>query len=92
MSGRLGSQPSRMLGNGHVRLGRRAATTDQSKDPHRAAARPHSHVSTWSGWCYTAFAIDACARRILGWPLETTMPSPLVQLWSSANRRSIASR
>ena len=35
-----------MLGNGHVRFGRRAAETDQSKDRHRAAARPHTH---WSG-------------------------------------------
>jgi hypothetical protein len=32
-----------MLGNGHVRFGRRAAETDQSKDRHRAAARPHTH-------------------------------------------------
>jgi hypothetical protein len=32
-----------MLGNGHVRFGRRTAETDQSKDRHRAAARPHTH-------------------------------------------------
>ena len=33
-----------MLGNGHVRFGRRAAETDQSKDRHRAAARPHTYL------------------------------------------------
>jgi putative transposase len=35
-------------------------------------------VSTWSGWCYTAFVIDAYARRILGWSVATTMTSQLV--------------
>jgi transposase InsO family protein len=62
----------------HVRFGRRAAETDQSKDRHRAAARPHTYVSTWSGWCYTAFVIDAYARRIVGWSVATTMTSQLV--------------
>jgi transposase-like protein len=43
---------SRMLGNGHVWFGRRAAETGQSKDRHRAAARPHTHgawptAATW---------------------------------------------
>lgn len=33
-----------MLGNGHVRFGRRAAETGQSKDWQRAAARPHTPV------------------------------------------------
>ena len=60
-----------MLGNGHVRFGRRAAETDQSKDRHRAAARPHTYVSTWSGWCYVAFVVDAFSRRIVGWSVAT---------------------
>lgn len=36
------------------------------------------YVSVWSGWCYTAFVIDAYARRILGRSIETTMTSQLV--------------
>ncbi len=37
-----------------------------------------TYVSTWSGWCYTAFVIDAYARRILGWSVATTMTTQLV--------------
>jgi putative transposase len=37
-----------------------------------------TYCSTWSGWCYTAFVIDAYARRILGWSVATTMTSQLV--------------
>jgi transposase InsO family protein len=33
-----------MLGNGHVRFGRRAAETGRSKGRHRAAARPHTKL------------------------------------------------
>jgi len=48
-----------MLGNGHVRFGRRAAETDQSKDRHRAAARPHTKVWTAAhGWVYRHVAVD----------------------------------
>lgn len=39
---------------------------------------PSYKHSTWSGWCYTAFVIDAYARRILGWSVATTMTSQLV--------------
>jgi len=35
-------------------------------------------VSTWSGWVYVAFVIDAYARRILGWRTGTSMSSQLV--------------
>ena len=45
--------------------------------PPQAGGAP-SYVSTWSGWCYTAFVIDAYARRILGWSVATTMTSQLV--------------
>lgn len=37
-----------------------------------------TYVSTWSGWVYTAFVIDAYARRILGWRTATTMTTDLV--------------
>ena len=35
--------------------------------PDRLWVADFTYVSTWSGWCYTAFVIDAYARRILGW-------------------------
>jgi len=35
-------------------------------------------VSTWSGWVYIAFVVDAYARRILGWRAGTTMTTKLV--------------
>ena len=37
-----------------------------------------TYVSTWSGWVYVAFVIDAYARRILGWRTSTSMTTPLV--------------
>ena len=56
-----------MLGNGHVRFGRRAAETGQSKDRHRAAARPHTYVRSWVGFVYVAFIVDVYAQKILVW-------------------------
>ena len=46
--------------------------------PDRLWAADFTYCSTWSGWCYTAFVIDAYARRILGWSVATTMTSQLV--------------
>lgn len=37
-----------------------------------------TYVSTWSGWVYVAFVIDAYSRRILGWRCSTRMTTPLV--------------
>lgn len=37
-----------------------------------------TYVSTWSGWVYVAFVIDAFSRRILGWRSSTEMTTPLV--------------
>ncbi|MEU7769631.1 IS3 family transposase [Nocardia sp. NPDC049190] len=37
-----------------------------------------TYVSTWSGWVYVAFVIDAFARRIVGWRTSTSMTTPLV--------------
>ncbi|NNG21293.1 IS3 family transposase [Naumannella sp. ID2617S] len=45
--------------------------------PDRLWVADFTYVSTWSGWCYTAFVIDAYARRILGWSVATTMTSKL---------------
>jgi putative transposase len=46
--------------------------------PDRLRVADFTYCSTWSGWCYTAFVIDAYARRILGWSVATTMTSQLV--------------
>lgn len=46
--------------------------------PDRLWVADFTYVSTWSGWVYTAFVIDAYARRILGWSVATTMTSQLV--------------
>lgn len=37
-----------------------------------------TYVSTWSGWVYVAFVIDAYSRRILGWRSATAMTTQLV--------------
>jgi len=37
-----------------------------------------TYVSTWTGWVYVAFVIDAYSRRILGWRTATTMTTSIV--------------
>jgi putative transposase len=37
-----------------------------------------TYVSTWAGWAYTAFVIDAYARRIIGWRTACSMTDTLV--------------
>ncbi len=46
--------------------------------PNRLWVSDITYVSTWSGWVYVAFVIDAYARRILGWRLSTSMTTTLV--------------
>ena len=41
--------------------------------PDRLWVADITYVSTWSGWVYVAFVVDAYARRILGWRTGTTM-------------------
>ena len=41
--------------------------------PNRLWVADFTYVSTWAGWTYVAFVIDAYARRILGWRTATTM-------------------
>jgi putative transposase len=35
-------------------------------------------VSTWSGFAFVAFVVDAYARRILGWRVAATMATSMV--------------
>ena len=67
-----------MLGNGHVRFGRRAAETGQSKDRHRAAARPHTEHPTGEGKVYCAVVLDACTRRVVGWSIDSSQTAALI--------------
>ncbi len=46
--------------------------------PNRLWVADITYVSTWSGWVYVAFVIDAYARRILGWRTGTSMSTQLV--------------
>ena len=45
-----------------------------------------TYVSTWSGWVYVAFVVDACSRHILGWRTATSMTAALV--WMRSNTLS----
>lgn len=38
----------------------------------------YTYVSTWAGWVYVAFVIDAYARRILGWRCSKSMTTDFV--------------
>jgi len=46
--------------------------------PNQLWVADFTYVSTWSGWVYVAFVIDAYARRIVGWRCTTAMTTPLV--------------
>ena len=46
--------------------------------PDRLWVADFTYVSTWSGWVYVAFVIDAYARRILGWRCSASMTTQLV--------------
>jgi putative transposase len=46
--------------------------------PNRLWVADFTYVSTWAGWVYVAFVIDAYARRILGWRAATSMSVDLV--------------
>jgi transposase InsO family protein len=67
-----------MPGNGHVRFGRRAAETDQSKDRHRAAVRPHTEHPTREGKVFCCCVMDTFSRKIVGWSIDSVQNSALV--------------
>jgi len=46
--------------------------------PNRLWVADFTYVSTWAGWTYVAFVIDAYARRIVGWRTATAMTADLV--------------
>jgi putative transposase len=46
--------------------------------PNRLWVADLTYVSTWSGFAYVAFVIDAYARRIPGWRVASTMATSMV--------------
>jgi putative transposase len=46
--------------------------------PNRLWVADLTYVSTWSGFAYVAFVVDAYARRILGWRVGSTMATSMV--------------
>ena len=46
--------------------------------PNRLWVADLTYVSTWSGFAYVAFVVDAYARRILGWRAASTMTTAMV--------------
>ena len=46
--------------------------------PNRLWLSDFTYVSTWRGFAYVAFVIDAFARRIVGWRVSTSMTAEFV--------------
>lgn len=45
--------------------------------PNRLWVADLTYVSTWSGFCYVAFVVDAFSRRIVGWRVSTSLHAEL---------------
>jgi putative transposase len=45
--------------------------------PNRLWVADLTYVSTWSGFCYTAFVIDVFSRRIVGWRVSSSLRAEL---------------
>ena len=45
--------------------------------PNRLWLADITYVSTWSGFCYTAFVIDAFSRMIVGWRVSSSLRTDL---------------
>ena len=45
--------------------------------PNRLWLADITYVSTWSGFCYTAFVIDAFSRKIVGWRVSSSLRAEL---------------
>jgi len=65
--------------------GKQAACAEDLVKRNFSAVKPNelwvadfTYVSTWEGWCYTAFVTDVFARMILGWAVSSSMSEKLV--------------
>lgn len=84
----------RHLGLEGVRRGKRVRTTIpdsaaacprdlvkrhfEAERPNRLWVADFTYVSTWQGWLYVAFVIDAYAKRIVGWRASSSMTTDFV--------------
>ncbi len=57
--------------------------------PNKLWVADFTYISTWEGWCYTAFVTDAFARRIIGWSVSSRMNEALI---TSAFRKAAWTR
>ncbi len=48
-----------------------------ASEPNRLWVADITYVSTWSGFCYTAFVIDAFSRAIVGWRVSSSLRAEL---------------
>lgn len=50
----------------------------QAERPNALWLSDFTYVATWTGFVYVAFVIDACARRIVGWRVSSSMGASFV--------------
>lgn len=49
-----------------------------AREPNKLWVADFTYISTWEGWCYTAFVTDVFARRIIGWAVSSRMNEALI--------------
>lgn len=59
--------------------------------PNRLWVADLTYVSTWTGFCYVAFVVDAFSRRIVGWRVSASL-SERIDLPERRTRRARAIR
>ena len=76
---RYGSKHTTTIGNdSHPRYPDRVDRNFHAPTPNRLWVADFTYVSTWRGFVYVAFVIDAFSRRIVGWRAATSMSTALV--------------
>jgi putative transposase len=50
----------------------------KAQRPNQLWVADFTYVSTWQGFVYVAFVIDVFARRIVGWPVRSSMQTDFV--------------
>ena len=76
---RYGSKHKTTIGNdAHLRYPDLVDRNFCAPAPNRLWVADFTYVSTWSGFVYVAFVIDAFSRRIVGWRAARAMTTALV--------------
>jgi transposase InsO family protein len=68
-----------IAGKDGVRAGDLLNRDFRTTAPNRAWVTDFTHVATWSGFTYVAFAIDLYSRAIVGWSAATTKDVAFVE-------------